>query len=199
MSQCRLHSAFHHPVLRDWNSLSSKLSPECLVYPLFVTDKSDDAVEEIKSLPGQSRFGVDALVKYLEPLVNGDDCFPLKSVMLFGVPTNENMKKDNCGSGATNPEGPVIRAIEALRTNFPNLLICVDVCMCAYTDHGHCGVTYADGTMNNKASTKRLGEIAAAYAKHGAHVVAPSDMMDGRVRSIKEALANAGVCCFKNM
>jgi len=188
-----LHSSIHNPLLREWNSV--KLRPEQFVYPVFVTDEDENAMQEIKSLPGQYRFGLNKLVEYLSPLVNASDSFRLRSVIVFGVPTK--VVKDYKGSMADDENGPVIRAIKTLRKNFPQLLVCADVCMCAYTEHGHCGILNEDGTLNNDRSIARLAEIAGCYAKAGCHVVAPSDMMDFRVKKIKEELKNIGKegCC----
>ncbi|GFR88418.1 delta-aminolevulinic acid dehydratase [Elysia marginata] len=135
-------------------------------------------------MPGQSRYGVNRLVEALTPLVD----MGLKAVLLFGVP--ENLPKDERGSAADTPETPVIQAIQALRVNFPSLLVCCDVCICPYSSHGHCGFLRPDGTIDNEPSIERLAEIAVAYAKAGCQVIAPSDMMDGRIGAIKKALAS---------
>ncbi|XP_033108188.1 delta-aminolevulinic acid dehydratase-like [Anneissia japonica] len=141
-----------------------------------------DAVEPIASLPGQARYGVEKLQEALKPLVRKG----LKAVLLFGVPSN--LPKDARGSHADSDCTPVIAGIRRLRAAFPDLLIVCDVCLCPYTDHGHCGILYEDGTINNEASIKRLAEVALAYAQAGCQVLAPSDMMDGRVRAIKDKL-----------
>ena len=101
--------------------------------------------------------------------------------------------KDERGTPADDPEGPVILAIKKLRTLFPDLYIATDVCLCEYTSHGHCGVLHADGTINTEPSVERIAEVAVNYAKAGAHCVAPSDMMDGRIKAIKRALIDAGL------
>ncbi|XP_002128180.2 delta-aminolevulinic acid dehydratase-like [Ciona intestinalis] len=186
-----LHSSIHHPTLRAWNSIPSTLNADNFMYPVFITDTSDAAYEPIPSLPEQARHGVDHLVKYLAPLVQGKDCLPLKAVLVFGVPTQ--IKKDGCGSAADDEMGPVIRGIKKLRKAFPNLLVAADVCLCAYTDHGHCGILNENGTINNPPSIKRLAEVAVNYAKAGAHIVAPSDMMDCRIGAIKHGLHEAGL------
>ena len=100
--------------------------------------------------------------------------------------------KDERGTPADDPEGPVILAIKKLRTLFPDLYIATDVCLCEYTSHGHCGVLHADGTINTAPSVERIAEVAVNYAKAGAHCVAPSDMMDGRIKGIKRGLIDAG-------
>lgn len=128
---------------------------------------------EIKSLPGQKRWGMNRLEGFLAPLVRKG----LKSVILFGVPLA--MQKDGRGSPADDAATPVILATQLIRRVFPDLLVACDVCLCEYTDHGHCGELRTDGTIDNTASVRRIAEVALAYARAGAHIVAPSDMMDG--------------------
>ncbi|XP_044296021.1 delta-aminolevulinic acid dehydratase isoform X1 [Varanus komodoensis] len=176
-----LHSGYFHPVLRSWQASAAALSATHLVYPIFVTD-NPDAVEPIASLPGQARYGVHKLEEMLRPLVTDG----LKCVLLFGVPSNA--VKDEHGSTADAKDTPVIQAIKTIHGSFPELLIACDVCLCPYTSHGHCGILREDGTLQNEASCRRLAEVAVAYAKAGCHIVAPSDMMDGRICAIKEAL-----------
>jgi porphobilinogen synthase len=156
------------------------------MYPIFITDDPAASVE-IPSLPGQRRWGVDRLEGFLAPLVKNG----LKSVILFGVPLQ--CEKDARGTPADDPNGPVILAIRKLCTLFPDLYIAADVCLCEYTSHGHCGVLNEDGTINTPPSVERIAEVAVSYAKAGAHCVAPSDMMDGRIRAIKRGLMNAGL------
>ncbi|XP_054854411.1 delta-aminolevulinic acid dehydratase isoform X2 [Eublepharis macularius] len=110
----------------------------------------------------------------------------LKCILIFGVPTKAT--KDEHGSTADAKDTPAIQAIKTIRSKFPELLIACDVCLCPYTSHGHCGILREDGTLQNEASCQRLAEVALAYAKAGCHIVAPSDMMDGRIHAIKEAL-----------
>lgn len=127
----------------------------------------------IHSLPGQKRWGINKLHGFLAPLVAKG----LKSVILFGVPLH--MTKDSRGSPADHPDTPVILATQLIRKEFPELVIACDVCLCEYTDHGHCGEMRGDGTIDNGVSVVRIAQVALAYAKAGAHIVAPSDMMDG--------------------
>jgi porphobilinogen synthase len=162
------------------------ITPANLVYPVFITD-DEDVVEEIPSMPEQARYGVNRVAESLQPVINKG----LKAILLFGVP--QKLTKDARGSSADAPNTPVIQAIQKLRTAFPDLLIICDLCLCAYTDHGHCGILYDDGTINNEASISRLAEVAVAYAKAGCQVIAPSDMMDGRVGAIKQSLKVAGL------
>ncbi|XP_074654125.1 delta-aminolevulinic acid dehydratase-like [Tubulanus polymorphus] len=176
-----LQSGFHHDVLRSWQCLNTTITSDNLIYPLFITD-DPDAAEAITSLPGQCRYGVNKLENKVRPLVQKG----LKSVLLFGVP--QKLPKDEFGSCADSPYTPVVQAIQVLAKAFPSLLICCDVCMCAYTNHGHCGILREDGSLDNEASIKRIAEIALAYSRAGCHVVAPSDMMDGRIGAIKKSL-----------
>ncbi|XP_034507356.1 delta-aminolevulinic acid dehydratase-like, partial [Ailuropoda melanoleuca] len=167
--------------LRSWQATAAALDARHLVYPIFVSD-SRDAMEPIPSLPGQARCGVHRLEELLHPLVAKG----LKCVLIFGVPSNAI--KDERGSAADAEDTPVVLAVRMLRALFPGLLIACDVCLCPYTSHGHCGILRQDGTVQNEASCQRLAEVALAYAKAGCHIVAPSDMMDGRICAIKEAL-----------
>ncbi|OBZ68071.1 Delta-aminolevulinic acid dehydratase [Grifola frondosa] len=160
-----LQGGYQHPLSRSWQAQRS-LTKSMLMYPIFITDDPDACVE-IPSLPGQCRWGVNRLEGFLGPLVKKG----LKSVILFG---------------------PVISAVRKLRTLFPTLYIACDVCLCEYTSHGHCGVFRADGSIDTEPSAARIAEVALAYAQAGAHCVAPSDMMDGRIKAIKRALIDGG-------
>jgi porphobilinogen synthase len=156
------------------------------MYPIFITDDPSARVE-IPSLPGQCRWGVDRLEGFIGPLVQKG----LRSVILFGVPLT--CEKDARGNPADDPQGPVILAIRKLRALFPTLFVATDVCLCEYTSHGHCGVLHEDGTINANPSAERIAEVALAYAQAGAHCVAPSDMMDGRIKAIKRKLIDSGL------
>lgn len=133
-------------------------------------------------MPGISRFGISQMVKHLEPLVKKG----LKSVLLFGV--IDKTRKNDCGTSADSNDNPVIRAVPLLRKHFPDLVIATDVCLCPYTSHGHCCIFDSANEMDNDRSIQRLAEISLAYAKAGAHIIAPSDMMDNRVAAIKTKL-----------
>jgi porphobilinogen synthase len=109
------------------------------------------------------------------------------------VPPLTMHSKDGRGTPADDPFGPVILAIKKLRSLFPSLYIACDVCLCEYTDHGHCGLLHGDGTIDTEPSVARIAEVAVNYAKAGAHCVAPSDMMDGRIKAIKRGLIDAGL------
>ncbi|KAF9187366.1 hypothetical protein BGZ51_001333 [Haplosporangium sp. Z 767] len=180
-----LHAGYHHPLHRTWQA-GAPINPDMLMYPIFVTD-NDDVEEKIDTLPGQSRWGINLLVDFLTPLVAKG----LKSVIIFGVPTN--IEKDAVGSAADDPKTPAIRALRILSKAFPSLLLACDVCICPYTSHGHCGVLRDDGTIDNRASVKRLAAISIAYARAGCQMIAPSDMMDGRIKAIKDALVLEGI------
>jgi porphobilinogen synthase len=158
-----------------------------LIYPLFISDRPDEETL-IPSLPGQYRRGINTLVSFLTPLIAKG----LKSVILFGVPLAPGAK-DALGTAADDAKGPVIQSIKLLRRSFPDLFIVVDVCLCEYTSHGHCGILRDDGSLNNALSVDRISDVAMAYADAGAHCVAPSDMNDGRIRAIKLKLIEAGI------
>ncbi|KDQ57816.1 hypothetical protein JAAARDRAFT_194086 [Jaapia argillacea MUCL 33604] len=181
-----LQGGYQHPLSRSWQA-RSPLTKSMLMYPIFITDDPSACVE-IKSLPGQCRWGVDRLEGFLGPLVKKG----LKSVILFGVPVN--CQKDERGTPADDPNGPVILAIKTIRKLFPEIYIACDVCLCEYTSHGHCGFLADDGsgTILTAPSVQRIAQVALAYASAGAHCVAPSDMMDGRIKEIKRALIDGG-------
>ncbi|GAA6018028.1 hypothetical protein JCM10207_002746 [Rhodosporidiobolus poonsookiae] len=191
-----LAGGYHHPLLREWQA-ERHLTKEMLMYPIFITDEPD-AVVEITSLPGQKRWGINKLKDFLAPLVAKG----LRSVILFGVPVVR--PKDARGSLADDAETPVILATQLIRREFPSLVVACDVCLCEYTDHGHCGelkplesLTAAEQAakakvIDNQKSVRRMQEVSLAYARAGAHIVAPSDMMDGRVGAIKTALVEEG-------
>ncbi|KAF8897092.1 hypothetical protein CPB84DRAFT_1781546 [Gymnopilus junonius] len=179
-----LQGGYAHPLSRKWQA-KRQLTKAMFMYPIFITDDADASVE-IATLPGQRRWGVNKLEGFLRPLVEKG----LESVILFGVPLT--CIKDERGTPADDVNGPVIQAIKKLRSLFPSLYIATDVCLCEYTDHGHCGVLHADGTINTEPSVDRIAEVAVNYARAGAHCVAPSDMMDGRIKAIKRGLIDAG-------
>ncbi|KAF9263271.1 tetrapyrrole biosynthesis, porphobilinogen synthase [Marasmius fiardii PR-910] len=179
-----LQGGYQHPLSRSWQN-RRQLTKSMLMYPIFITD-DPEASEIIPTLPNQRRWGINKLEGFLGPLVKKG----LSSVILFGVPLN--CAKDGKGSPADDPSGPVILAIKKLRELFPSLYIACDVCLCEYTDHGHCGVLHGDGTINTKPSVDRIAEVAVNYARAGAHCVAPSDMMDGRIKAIKRGLIDSG-------
>ncbi|KAJ2903207.1 delta-aminolevulinic acid dehydratase [Zalerion maritima] len=182
----QLHGGYHHPLARSWQA-ERQLTKSMLIYPVFISDLEDEE-SLIPSLPGQYRYGLNKFIPFLETLVRKG----LRSVMLFGVPMAPGAK-DALGTAADDPKGPVISAIRLIRQRFPSLFICTDVCLCEYTNHGHCGILRDDGSLNNQLSVDRISDVAIAYAQAGAHCVAPSDMNDGRIRAIKLKLIEEGM------
>ena len=159
--------------------------PEKFVWPIFLAEGAAQQKEPIDSMPGQYRLGIDALLSDLEPVVKSG----IGGVLLFGVPSQSS--KDERGVQASAVDGIVQQGITAIRRAFPDLIVTSDVCLCAYTDHGHCGVLNTDGDVDNDASNLLLAEIALSHAAAGAQVVAPSAMMDGQVATIRAALDKA--------
>lgn len=158
------------------------LRPDDLIYPLFVV-AGEDVVQPVPSLPGVNRYSVDRVVE--EARGAWED--GVRGVLLFGLPDY----KDAVGSSAWDPEGPVQRAVRAVKDAVPDMLVVTDVCLCQYTDHGHCG--RVDGNeIDNDGTLPLLARVAVSHADAGADMVAPSDMMDGRVRVIRDALDGAG-------
>ena len=153
----------------------TRLSLDQFVMPLFVAPESLPN----EQLPGMARYSVDDVVREVEDLVR----LGVQAVILFGIPE----EKDEQATGAWEDEGTVQRALRALRPRFPELVLMTDVCLCEYTSHGHCGVI-VDGEVHNDLSLELLARTAVSHVDAGADVVAPSDMMDGRVRAIREAL-----------
>lgn len=154
------------------------------IYPLFIAEGSN-IERPISSMPGQSQLSVDRLDAEIESVRE----LGIPSVLLFGIPAY----KDATGSSSWNPAGPVPSAIAALKRSHPELVVIADVCMCEYTDHGHCGVLHpASGDVINDETLPLLGRAAVAYADAGADIVAPSAMMDGQVAAIRAALDQAG-------
>lgn len=160
----------------------NSLSVDDFIYPVFVVE-GKDIKREISSLKGNYHWSVDRL----EELVDELNEAKIKSVILFGIPEH----KDCVGSEAYNENGIVQKAIRRLRELSPELYIITDVCMCEYTDHGHCGILN-DHDVNNDKTLVYLGEIALSHAKAGADMVAPSDMMDGRIAYIRNILDENG-------
>ena len=167
----------------------TKLQIEDLIYPLFIVD-GENIKREIPSMEGVYHFSVDMLEDEIKELTE----LGIEHVLLFGVPDDE--KKDCCASEAFNPEGAVQRAIRKIKEINPQMSVICDVCMCEYTDHGHCGILTDSGYVHNDKTLNYLGKIALSYAESGADMVAPSDMMDGRIGAIREILDNNG---FENV
>ena len=158
------------------------LSPDNFIYPMFVTH-GKGIRKEISSMPGNYQQSIDNLVKDCEE-VQG---LGIPAVILFGIPEH----KDELGTEAYSDEGIVQHAIKAIKNKLPDIMVITDVCMCEYTSHGHCGVI-ENGCVKNDATLELLAKEALSHAKAGADMVAPSDMMDGRVGAIREALDDSG-------
>ena len=157
----------------------TRLSLDQFVMPLFVAPESLRNAE----LPGMSRYTPDELLREVEELVRSG----VQAIILFGIPA----EKDEQATGAWEDDGIVQQALRALRPRFPELVLMTDVCLCEYTSHGHCGVI-VDGEVHNDQSLELLARTAVSHVEAGADVVAPSDMMDGRVAAIREALDDRG-------
>ena len=154
------------------------LSADQLIYPLFIVP-GKKVKNEVRSMPGVYQISVDQLASEAKELLS----IGVKSVMLFGIPE----KKDGVGSGAHDKDGIVQRAIRELKNKSPELLVITDVCLCEYTDHGHCGFLVND-EVDNDTTLEILAKTALSHARAGADIVAPSDMMDGRVAEIRATL-----------
>ena len=161
----------------------TSLQPSQLVLPLFV--RSGSGVRRaVEAMPGVDQTSVDELLRDAGEAAT----LGVGGVLLFGIPD----RKDETGSEAWNDEGPVQQAVRTLKRELPDLVVITDVCMCEYTEHGHCGVL-RDGDVDNDATLELLAREAVSHARAGADIVAPSDMMDGRVRAIRAALDAGGL------
>ncbi len=156
----------------------TRLSRDDLILPLFVVEGSG-VQEPVESMPGVFRRSVDLLVTEAKRVRDAG----IPAVLLFGIPAD----KDASGSGADAPEGIVQRAVDAVKAAEPDLCVITDVCLCEYTDHGHCGLI-EEGSVANDPTLERLAATALSHARAGADIVAPSDMMDGRVAAIRRGL-----------
>jgi porphobilinogen synthase len=172
--EVRLRRFRRNPTLRALVR-ETRLSLDQFVMPLFVAPES----LRNEQLPGMARHSLEDVVREVEELVR----LGVQAVILFGIPE----EKDEQGTGAWEDDGIVQRALRALRPRFPELVLMTDVCLCEYTSHGHCGVI-VDGEVHNDQSLELIVRTAVSHVEAGADVVAPSDMMDGRVGAIREAL-----------
>ena len=159
------------------------VNPDSLVYPMFVVE-GEGVKEEIPSMPGQFRFSIDEILKELESCV----ALGIKSILLFGIPSF----KDEIASSAYDDDGVVQRAVRSIKTKFPELYVITDVCLCEYMSHGHCGIVKENGDVDNDSTLELLAKTALSHADAGADMVAPSDMMDGRVAAIRSKLDEKG-------
>ncbi len=162
----------------------TRMDPSSLVYPMFVME-GNNKKEEIPSMPGQYRYSVDRMEEKLEALQSAG----VTAVMFFGIPEN----KDEMGSGAYAKDGIVQKAFRKAKETFPGLYLIGDVCMCEYTSHGHCGILCGQEVDNDK-TLEFLTKTALSQVQAGADMVAPSDMMDGRVAAIRRMLDQNGYC-----
>ncbi|WP_428562617.1 MAG: porphobilinogen synthase [Solidesulfovibrio sp. DCME] len=173
-------TAFLRDMVRE-----TELRPDDLIQGYFVVDTPEKDYEKpLGSMPGQSQLSVERLVARVGKAM-GDG---LRSVILFGLPE----KKDPAGSGAYADDGIVQRAVVRLKESYPELAVVTDVCLCEYTSHGHCGLLDGHGEVKNDDTLELLAKTAVSHARAGADIIAPSDMMDGRVAAIRIALDDAG-------
>jgi porphobilinogen synthase len=161
----------------------TRLDPAQFIWPLFVRSGSGVRAP-IGSMPGVSQTSVDEMLRDAEKAVAAQ----IGGILLFGIPDT----KDATGSSAWDPQGPVPAAVRAVKREFPHLVVVTDVCMCEYTDHGHCGLLTSSGEVDNDATLELLSREALAHAEAGADIVAPSDMMDLRIGHMRRALDAAG-------
>ena len=159
------------------------LTKEDLIYPIFV-EEGENIKTEIASMPGIFRFSMDRIDEELQEIVK----LGIKSVLLFGIPKH----KDECATSSYDENGVVQQAIRYIKKNYPEILVIGDVCCCEYTSHGHCGVLDENGYVKNDETLEILGKIALSYTKAGVDVIAPSDMMDGRIEKINKILEKNG-------
>ena len=163
----------------------TKLNVEDLIYPLFIVE-GENIKSEISSLPDVYHFSLDMLEEEIKEIKN----LGIEHIILFGIPYEHD--KDVCGSESYNNSGIIQRAVRKIKEIELNINVITDVCMCEYTSHGHCGILTEDGYVDNDKTLEYLGKIAVSHAKAGADMIAPSDMMDGRIKAIREALDKAG-------
>ncbi len=160
----------------------NQLATTDLIYPMFVEEGSG-ITSEITSMPGISRFSPDRLSPEIEQIAR----LGIPAVLLFGIPQS----KDDTGSAGYDPDGVVQQAIRIIKQTVPELVVITDVCLCEYTSHGHCGIV-VDGAVDNDATLPLLVRIALSHVEAGADIVSPSDMMDGRIATIRQALDRIG-------
>ena len=160
----------------------TRVSPESLIYPLFLIE-GENIKEPIPSLEGQYRYSPDRVCEEIEECLKCG----VSRVLLFGIPAH----KDSVGSSAWDPKGVVQQGIRAIKEKYPEMYIITDVCMCEYTDHGHCGIL-CDHTVDNDKTLEVLAKTALSHVQAGADMVAPSDMMDGRIAAIRHILDENG-------
>ena len=182
--EVRLRRLRTHPRLR--RMLGTPIpGPEKMIWPAFVVP-GEQVREPIDSMPGQERLSIDQLIADVAQLVERG----IGGILLFGIA--QSHEKDACGTAAFAEEGVVQQAVRALKQAYPDFLVIADVCVCAYTDHGHCGPLTDEGEVSNDLALESLSKTALSMAVAGADMVAPSAMMDGQVHAIRTALDEAG-------
>jgi porphobilinogen synthase len=177
----RLRRLRYNPIVRDMVR-ETVLTKNDLIYPLFVVPGTK-VKNEVRSMPGVFQMSIDVVVEECKELVQ----LGIPAIILFGIPEH----KDEVGSGAYDPNGIIQQAVRAIKKEVKNLLVITDVCMCEYTSHGHCGILDGERILND-ATVELLAKEAVTHAQAGADVIAPSDMMDGRVAAIRKALDENG-------
>lgn len=182
----RMRRIRNNKILREMTQ-EAILEVKDFIYPLFVVE-GKNIKREIPSLVDQYQYSVDMLDDEIKELKE----LGIRAVILFGIPDH----KDSCATSAFEDDGIIQRATREIKKHHPDFIVITDVCMCEYTDHGHCGILTETGEVNNDETIKYIAKIALSQARAGADVVAPSDMMDFRVRAIREELDNNG---FKNI
>jgi len=170
------------PAIRDMLR-ETTLKMDDLIYPLFVIS-GENVKNPISSMPGCFQLSIGNLLSEVREVVS----LGIRAVLLFGIPSH----KDSAATGAYDPEGVIQMAVRAIKDEFPDLVVITDVCLCEYMDHGHCGVVQ-DGEVLNDVTLELLCKMALTHADSGADIVAPSDMMDGRVAAIRNALDDEGL------
>lgn len=174
-----------NPAMRNLCRQTGKLEKVKLIMPYFVIETNETYFKkEIPAMPGQFQFGIASLLKQIEYYFSRG----LAAVLLFGIP----YIKDTKASQAYDSNGIIQKAVRAVKQNFPELLVITDVCLCEYMSHGHCGILRENGVIDNDSTLPILTRTALSHAEAGADIIAPSDMMDGRIASIRKALNEQG-------
>lgn len=171
-----------NPVIRKMMR-ETVLQVEDFIYPLFIVE-GENIKAEISTLPDVYHYSLDRLPEIIKEM----ETYGVMSCLLFGIPDH----KDACGSSAYVEDGIIQKAIRIIKDVCPNMYVIADVCMCEYTDHGHCGILTAEGEVDNDKTLPYLSKIALSYAKAGVDMVAPSDMMDGHIEAIRNTLDEQG-------
>ena len=171
----------NNAVMRDLIS-DVNLTMNDFLYPIFI-EEGNNIKKEIEAMPNQFRFSIDKLKEELEDIIN----LGIRGVLLFGIPKN----KDEIGSSSFDENGIIQNAVKYIKSNFPNLLVVTDVCMCEYTSHGHCGILCGNN-VDNDSTLEYIAKIALSHVQAGSDIVAPSDCMDGHVYAIRNILDKNG-------